>query len=102
MVEETIKTIRETENEADAILKAAEAQCEELLENAKVQAENLKEEAKAQAQTKAKEALDVEKGIGETSMQEALAQVEADIKVLKESARSKEGDVISAVIAELV
>lgn len=102
MVEETIKTIKETESEAEALLKAADAECGEILENAKAQAENLKEEAKAKAQAQAREALDVEKKIGETSIQEALAKVESDIKVLKESAKSKEGDVISAVIAELV
>ena len=34
MVEETIKTIKETENEADEIIRKADATCTEILEKA--------------------------------------------------------------------
>ena len=44
----------------------------------------------------------MEKQTGEKSIQDALAGVESEILVLKEKARAKESEVISAVIAELV
>lgn len=102
MVEETIKAIRETEREAEELLKAAGEQCGAILDEAQAQAKNLKEETKVQAQEKAKAALDMEKKIGEDSIQAALAEVESEAKTLKEGAKAKEGDVIAAVIAELV
>ena len=43
-----------------------------------------------------------EKEVGESSVQEALAEVEKDIAALKESAGAKESEVISAVISALV
>lgn len=102
MVEETIKTIKETEREAEELLKSAGEKCAAILEEAEAQAKNLKEEAKAQAQAAAKAALDMEKKIGEDSIQDALAKVDSEIEVLKQGAKAKEGDVITAVIAELV
>ena len=41
MVEETIKTIKETENEAEEMIKKADAQCTDILEQASVEAREL-------------------------------------------------------------
>ena len=53
MVEETIKTIKETESEAEEILKAADVTCTSILEKAAASAE-----LKKAAQAKEKEAID--------------------------------------------
>ena len=45
MVEETIKTIKETENEADEIIRKADATCTEILEKAAREAKEIKEQA---------------------------------------------------------
>lgn len=102
MVEETIKTIRETEREAERLVREAEEKCAAILEDAGKEAESLKSRAEADAKEKARKVLDAEKEIGESSIKDALASVEGDIEVLKESARAKESEVIAAVIAELV
>ncbi len=102
MVEETIKTIKETECEAENVLKEADVKCAAILEDAGKKADSLKYLAEADAKKKAQEALELEKKAGEKSIQDALAGVESEISVLKEAARAKESEVISAVIAELV
>lgn len=102
MVEETIKTIKETEMQAEAMVKKAEEECAAILENARAQAESLQAAALAEARKNAADALAREKEIGESSVQEALAEVEKDITALRESAGTKESEVISAVISALV
>ena len=53
MVEETIKTIKETENEADEIIRKADATCTEILEKAAREAKEIKEQAVANAKKQA-------------------------------------------------
>ena len=53
MVEETIKTIKETENKADEIIRKADTTCTEILENAAKEAKKIKEQAVAEAKQKA-------------------------------------------------
>lgn len=102
MVEETIKTIKETESEAERILKEADEKCAAILDDARNEADRLKCQSETDAKKKAQAALDMEKEAGEKAIQDALAGVESEISVLKEKARAKESEVISAVIAELV
>ena len=56
MVEETIKTIKETESEAEEILKAADVTCTSILEKAAASANEIKEQAEEKAKEKAKAA----------------------------------------------
>ena len=49
MVEETIKTIKETENEADEIIRKADATCTEILEKAAREAKEIKEQRRKQS-----------------------------------------------------
>ena len=79
MVEETIRTIKETENEAEEIIKK-------------------------EAGAKAEAAADLEKAkeAGRKSEQEAMDGVEKEIAALKQGALAKESEVVAAVIAELV
>ena len=59
MVEETIKTIKETENEADEIIRKADATCTEILEKAAREAKEIKEQAVANAKKQAKQLEDM-------------------------------------------
>ncbi len=102
MVEETIKTIKETERQAEALVKKADEDCSSILANARAEAEKAKAMAEMEARENANALLAAEKEAGERAVQEALRETEKDISVLKEKARSKEGEVISAVIAQLV
>ena len=53
MVEETIRTIKDTECEADKAMKEADAACAEILEKADASAGRIKEEAEAKAKENA-------------------------------------------------
>lgn len=102
MVEETIKTIKETECEAERMMREADEKCAAILDNAGKEVDRLKYQSETDAKNKAQAILDMEKQAGEKSIQDALAGVEKEISVLKEKARAKESEVISQVIAELV
>lgn len=102
MVEETIQTIKETEKEAEALVKAAEDKCAGILEHASEEAKRLKETTIADAQTKAKEAMGAAREAGKATTEEALAKVEKEIAALKEEAGKKEAQAIKAVIEHLV
>lgn len=102
MVEETIKAIKETENEAEEIIKKADATCTAILEDAERSAKEMKEKAEVQAKEKALSALDIAKEAGEVSVQEVLTKVENEIAKLKEVMGAKETEAIEAVIAGLV
>ena len=86
MVEETIKTIKETENEAEEIVRKADAECTGILEEASAKAKEIKEQAEADAKAKAEASLKAAKEIGEKSTMEALADVEKEIASLREAA----------------
>lgn len=102
MVEETIKTIKETESEAEEILKAADVTCTLILEKAAASANEIKEQAEEKAKEKAKAALSAAKDAGDISTREALARVDEEIAELKKAAQAKEKEAIDSVIAELV
>lgn len=102
MVEETIKTIKETESEAEEILKAADVTCTSILEKAAASANEIKEQAEEKAKEKAKAALSAAKDAGDISTREALARVDEEIAELKKAAQVKEKEAIDSVIAELV
>ena len=102
MVEETIKTIKETESEGEEILKAADVTCTSILEKAAASANEIKEQAEEKAKEKAKAALSAAKDAGDISTREALARVDEEIAELKKAAQAKEKEAIDSVIAELV
>lgn len=66
MVEETIKTIKETENEAEEIVRKADAECTGILEEASAKAKEIKEQAEADAKAKAEASLKAAKEIGKS------------------------------------
>ena len=90
MVEETIKTIKETENEAEEMIKKADAQCTDILEQASVEARGLKEQAEMDA--KAADHLTKQKAV----------EVEQEIAAMRDAALGKEKEAIQAVMQALV
>ena len=90
MVEETIRTIKETENEAEEIIKKADAAYTEILEKAKADAAEMVDKAGAEAKAKAAADLEAAKEAGRKSEQEAMNGVEKEIEALKQGALAKE------------
>ena len=84
MVEETIKAIKETENEADEIIRKADATCTEILEKAAREAKEIKEQAVANAKKQASE------------------KTEQETEALKALAQGKEEEALTAVIKALL
>ena len=80
MVEETIKAIRETEAEAERMIKSQE-------ETHRISAQDAMQDAREKARV---------------FQEEARVQTEKEIKVLKEFAVQKEAEAVSAVISQLV
>ncbi len=102
MIEETIRAIRETESQAESLVKKADEDCAAILADARAEAERAKAMAQMEANDNANALFAAEREAGERAAREALDETEKDISVLKSNAKAKEGEVISAVIAELV
>ena len=100
MVEETIKTIKETENEADEII--ADATCTEILEKAVREAKEIKEQAVANAKKQAEADLLQAKEEGEVLKKQASEKTEQETEALKALAQGKEEEAVSAVIKALL
>lgn len=101
MVEETIRTIRETERQAQKIVEDAQAERERILAEAKERSGQIRDEiiekAKAEANAKAKQA---EEAAGELE-QEARAAIAAETEKLKRSAGEKKKEAVEAVVSLL-
>lgn len=101
MVEETIRTIRETERQAQKIVEDAQAERERILAEAKERSGQIRDEiigkAKAEAKAKAEQA---EKAAGKLE-QEARAAIAAETEKLKISAGEKKKEAVEAVVSLL-
>lgn len=102
MVEETIRSIRETENRADGIVKEAEEKSLQILEEARIKAEeeknNILDRAAAQAQaleSKAQEEAD-------RTRRDAGESIRKCAEELKASALSRKSEAVDLVISELI
>ena len=102
MVEETIKTIKETENEADEIIRKADATCTEILEKAAREAKEIKEQAVVNAKKQAETELLQVKEEGENLKKKACEKTEQETEALKALAQGKEEEAVSAVIKALL
>ena len=101
MVEETIRTIRETERQAQKIVEDAQAERERILAEAKERSGQIRDEiigkAKAEAKAKAEQA---EKAAGKLE-QEARAAIAEETEKLKISAGEKKKEAVEAVVSLL-
>ncbi|MEJ8788415.1 hypothetical protein [Dorea sp. ICN-14282] len=102
MVEETIKTIKETENEAEEMIKKADAQCTDILEQASVEARELKEQAEMDAKAKAEAALAAAKEAADHLAKQKAVEVEQETAAMRDVALGKEKEAVQAVMQALV
>lgn len=102
MVEETIKTIKETENKADEIMRKADTTCTEILENAADEAKKIKEQAVAKAKNQAEADFLKVKEEGEKQKSEASKMTGQDTEALKALAETKEEEAVAVVIEALL
>lgn len=101
MVEETIRTIRETEKKADEIVKEAQEQAVIILENAKKEAEKLSGKMLEKVRFEADQVLLEAKRSGEQREAEAARKTDSEIKSLKGSAAEREDEAVDLVISLL-
>lgn len=101
MVEETIRTIRETENKADGIVKDAEEQSVKILAGAKEKADEASAQIIGNARAEAKASEEQTKRDGDLREAEALARAQEDIRALKASAMEREKEAVDLVISLL-
>lgn len=102
MVEETIKTIKETENKADEIIRKADTTCTEILENAAKEAKKIKEQAVAEAKQKAEADFLKVREDGENQKAEASKITGQDMEALKALAETKEEEAVAVVMEALL
>lgn len=102
MVEETIQTIRETEQKANAIVKEAEAKSQEILAEASKKADAIREESRRAAKAAFDAAMEEAKTQGVLTQDKASADIEKEVQALKELALGREEEAIQLVIAGLV
>lgn len=102
MVEDTIRVIRETEAEADKLIKDAEAKSRKIVEEACKEAEDLTEAKISESRISAEEAGKRAEKDGERARETSRENVEKEIRALKELASHKMGEAVDAVLAELV
>ena len=102
MVEDTIRSIRETEEQADEIVREAEQKSREILAKAEKRAEKASEEILSRAKSEALMTAEQAKTGGERSVEDAEAETEKVVRVLKESALLREKEAVDLVISMLV
>lgn len=102
VVEETIREIRKTEQEAEEITAHAKGQGTQLLEQTRQETEQAKAAMIEQAQEKAKAAREPAQAAGERRLAEALESAEREIAEIRKTAKEKEEKAVQTVIASLV
>ncbi|WP_243117372.1 ATPase [Muricomes intestini] len=102
MVEETIELIRETEANAEAIVKDADERYRIILEEANQKAQRLKTEQRDTVLKEAEAVREAARRSGEDLQRTAASDIENEIKLLKENASKREQEAISLVVSQLV
>lgn len=102
MVEETIRSIRETEQKADAVIKEANEKKEQIMKDAQTAADELRrkllEEAAGNAKRQGEEDQETAQGIEK----QAAKGLEEEISALRKAAQEKRKEAVELVIKELV
>ena len=101
VVEETIREIRKTEQEAEEITAHAKGQGTQLLEQTRQETEQAKAAMIEQAQEKAKAARETAQAAGERRLAEALESAEREIAEIRKTAKEKEEKAVQTLIARL-
>lgn len=101
MVEDTIRTIRETEKQAHEIVENARHESECIMKDAQERAEELREEIIKKAQDEAAAEIESARMAGAEKESSAKAAYEAETAKLKTSAGEKEKEAVEMVISLL-
>ena len=101
MVEETIRSIRETEKKADEIVRSAEEKSRETAEATKEQALRTADQIIKDARGQAAEVSVHAKQAGDRAEANALAETEKEVEALKASALGREKEAVELVISLL-
>lgn len=101
MVEETIRTIRETEKQAQEIVENACKESERIRKEAEERSGQIREEIIRNAREEAETVMEQAHVSGDESVREAEAVIRNDTNRLKTSAKEKEKEAVETVISML-
>lgn len=101
MVEETIRTIRETERQAQKILEDAQAESERILADAKTRSEQIRDEIIQKAQAEAKIKAEQAEAAGKAAEEEARASIAQETEKLKHAAGEKKKQAVETIVSLL-
>ncbi|MGI6070110.1 MAG: ATPase [Blautia sp.] len=101
MVQETIQAVKETENQAEQILKDAAVQADAIVKKAREDAAALKEEQMKAAKEKAASDMENTKAGEAGKLDQLDGEVQKEIAALRELAAAKEEQAIDMVISQL-
>ena len=101
MVEETIRTIRETEIQAQEIVENACKESERIRKEAEERSGQIREEIIRNAREEAETVMEQANVSGDESVREAEAVIRNDTNRLKTSAKEKEKEAVETVISML-
>lgn len=101
MVEETIRTIRETEKQAQEIVENACKESERIRKEAEERSGQIREEIIRNAREEAETVMEQANVSGDESVREAEAVIRNDTNRLKTSAKEKEKEAVETVISML-
>lgn len=101
MAKETMDRIRAAEQEADEMVRQASGEAQKLLQAAKQKASALRDAAEREAQALLLEKKQKAEQDGQTALETALKQAEADCGALAVQARQREAEAVRQVLAYL-
>lgn len=102
MLDETLKSVKEAEAKAAAVLQKAEEKSGSIVEEAKARAKTMKAETENRIRTQRQDAEDAFVKDNETQLSDAEAQALKEVDALKQLIEPKRADAVKAVIASLV
>jgi vacuolar-type H+-ATPase subunit H len=101
MAKDTIDAIREAESAAEANEKEARKKAGETVQNAQAEAEKYLSETAEKAKAAAEEAEKTRKAAEETMLQRKQKETEAEITLLKQKAKVRMPEAVSAIVKAL-
>lgn len=102
MVQDTIETIKQAEEQAAQKIQEAAENGRQIVEQAKRQAEQWKEEAAGELKAKAADLDSFMNQKGESYLVQAEKGAQEEIAILKENAYKKTDEVVNQIISKLV
>ena len=102
MLDETLKSVKEAEAKAAAVLQKAEEKSGSIVEEAKAKAKTMKAETENRIRTQRQDAEDAFVKDNETQLSDAEAQALKEVDALKQLIEPKRADAVKAVSASLV